>query len=486
MTGAADSGMPAREPLQPIDWILGEGSAEQRAAMDERTARDPLLALELAETVELLERMRTLTVEPGPRLGFELARLCRQAEVRQRLRSGSGVDAAAWGVFFLAAAVVLAALMLWQPLRQQERPLPRGEIAAAGAAERGGREVAGQPGAGATGAAADLAPPFSAANEPRLYAALERFADRSGPDPLSGWLDPSNALMVQWLETELRVSPELRRRALRSNGGNPDVDDRVQELAAEIAGRVAAELAGGAASPVQVSVALRALLAAGSTPTEGAHAAVVAACEVYLREVAGRETLDTGDLVRVLAALAEPAVFRGATHGVLRRQGERLVRETLAARGRPTLLGWSTSLGALADAGRLLAVLPAYGVDPVDAFRVRRLLVAHLEERRAEEHGPEVLVAQLYGYGDLVDRAELERQLRSWRLTALLPDFEALWHLAWSREAGGAGWTRFQRELRRLATVPAPRELVDQAALVMCLATDFAAPGVARLRSLAD
>ena len=48
-----------------LDLVLKQGSAEQRAAFHQELGENPLLAMEVAETVALLEQFRLLTVEPS-------------------------------------------------------------------------------------------------------------------------------------------------------------------------------------------------------------------------------------------------------------------------------------------------------------------------------------------------------------------------------------------------------------------------------------
>lgn len=472
--------------LRPIDWLLGEGSEAERGALEAQANRDPGLTLELAETVEFLERLRALSIAPGPRLRFLLARLDRTAALRVQRAAAGRIGRGGLMAFVAAAALVFAALRLWRPLE---------EVPTAGTSAWSGiggldlvRHAAAPPPAPVQreeSAVAPPEPPFSPDAEPRLYAALARLADRRAPDPLVGWIAPSNLLAVQRLEAELRGSAEFRRQALARSGANPDADGRVQQLAAAVAAAARARLDAGEGEPREIGQALRALVAAGSTPLGGPHAGMVASCVDWLL-AAMREGLEDGDLVGALAALVEPAVADPEVRAAVSQHGQRLVLETVTARGRPSLLGWRTSVDCLADAGRVFAVLPAWGVEPELAFQARRLCLAHLEERRVEHDGPEILLAELYGYADLVDREELEFQVRAWRPAALLPDYGALQHLAWSREPGAPGWTRFQREMRRLAAVPTPAELADQSALLMSLATSFAAPGLASMLGLAD
>src|SRR5690606_37800072 len=91
---------------------------------------------------------------------------------------------------------------------------------------------------------------------------------------------------------------------------------------------------------------------------------------------------------------------------------------------------------------------------------------------------PALIAAQLYGFGDLVDRRSADRRLVLWRAKHLLPDYVALHQLAWSRYPVRAGWADFQNELRGLAGLPDPTDTRDAAALLLCLSMNSAAPGV--------
>ena len=50
--------------LRVLDLLLGEGDEGQRTRLRRRVSDDPKMALELAETADLLEHFRSLTVQP--------------------------------------------------------------------------------------------------------------------------------------------------------------------------------------------------------------------------------------------------------------------------------------------------------------------------------------------------------------------------------------------------------------------------------------
>ena len=92
-----------------------------------------------------------------------------------------------------------------------------------------------------------------------------------------------------------------------------------------------------------------------------------------------------------------------------------------------------------------------------------------------------MLAAMLYGFDEIMDREALDRELRVWSARWLAPDYAALHHLAWSRYPVRTGFADFQLELRQVSAMATPEDIGDTAALLMCLTTNFAAPGAAPL-----
>src|SRR5690606_9804652 len=96
---------------------------------------------------------------------------------------------------------------------------------------------------------------------------------------------------------------------------------------------------------------------------------------------------------------------------------DELARDTLrtpADGRRPAMLSWLTPAQGLADAGRVLLVAPAFGTHAMLAFRARLMIAAHVAERleaRSGSEQPALVAAQLYGFGDLIDRREADRRL---------------------------------------------------------------------------
>ncbi|MGK0155813.1 MAG: hypothetical protein ACI9SE_002780, partial [Neolewinella sp.] len=57
---------------QPIDLLLKQGTPEEVTAMRNEVARDPMKALELADTVALVEQFRHLRTEASPEFAGKL------------------------------------------------------------------------------------------------------------------------------------------------------------------------------------------------------------------------------------------------------------------------------------------------------------------------------------------------------------------------------------------------------------------------------
>ena len=90
--------------LQPIDLLLQQGSADELAALRQRVADDPLLALEVADTVALVESFRQVEVTPSARYAAGLQDLVRRAELRLSPRRSTP---RARDLLWVAAAAVL-------------------------------------------------------------------------------------------------------------------------------------------------------------------------------------------------------------------------------------------------------------------------------------------------------------------------------------------------------------------------------------------
>jgi hypothetical protein len=520
--------LPVGPAVDALSYTLGEGSPAERAAFRDALQSDLGLAVEIAELRDLFERCREIGtgIEPSGRVERALRRaVSRRVELRG-LRRVSGRErlqfalrVAAVALISLAVGVGLRAALpragqLREGLRGWERIFVGPEVALVGEAVVQSASVQSASVQSASGvlrrraearpADPELVELLAAAAlpvlEPGFVAEAERLAARPLPDEFRALLSAENRLALLRAEAELRFSPELRA-AQRAATGAPDLDDRIRTLAAEVAQRVAVALRDRSdprAHTAAIAIAMRGLVAAGSSAEVGPHQAQVRACRArLLAELQGLgaapppadgtpASAATALRTAVLAALTELAVL-GDTE-VIPRIGaavDDLARGVLRAAGgaqarRPDLLSWSTPNEALADAGRLFWIAPAFGTHAGLAFRARLMVAAHLQERLEAGAGaeqPARVAALLYGFGDLIDRADADRRLALWRPRMLASDLVAMHHLSWSKYPVRPGWATFQRELRGIAAIPTPDGLRDAAALLLSLCTNVAAPG---------
>jgi hypothetical protein len=485
--------MSGDQGLQPIDLLLGEGSPAAQAAARQRIAEEPLAALELAETVELVERLREARTATSPLFAPRLQLVIATARRRQLLRRPRRHHRdIAW--LALAAAVALVCLTLWDPAGRSARS----RSLAAGAAElpaarHGVRDAAGLPvrllpdPGDVAAAVAFVANRLKAEGDARMLAALEHIVVQ--PAAEANWLQSGNQLAAMRADSDRRRSAELRRAALHELGSAEGVDDRIQDLAATIANGVMADLARGRLDVVSAAFVARALIASGAAGDGGPCASSLSATVTWLREQLTDNALGDGERATAVAALAEVAASTGKGLELVREQTERLLRNTLEvpafSRRRPTLLLPHTPALHLGDAGRLLRLAPAFGIDADEACRLRVLLAARLEANRAlNSDDPALLAAEVYGFADLLDCESIDRKLRGWRTSDLVPDYLTILQVAWSRRVHSPGFSRLQMELRALVAAT-PQELRDRAALLLCLATNFAAPGISALQRVA-
>lgn len=458
-------------------WLLG------RLAEVERTCADGS-RLEPATTASsddaVLDRLRRLGV---PASGRDFALRLRYA-VRRRaaLRSRASHEQAArrrtvtevLRVAGVAAVVLGAGLLgdyLWGVLRtggRHEPPRLDSPLARSRPAEASiGAEAYLEPGA----------PPAPA--QPEFIDQFEQVTADVGAESVLGWLGARNEVDVLRAEFRERFSREGRRAILALTGAAPGREHRIQELAADVARGVEAALAATDADPVALALGLRALLAAGSSRTVGENRHLV--CEATDRLLDVLATDPPAEVTAsLLAAVTDMAVVSDGRAGeTVRRQAERLARATIELGGsrRPPLLQWHTRLSSLADAGYVLRLAPAFGAPAALCVRARRLVLAHLRERLDVPYErPDVVAAMLYGFGDLVDHRELDVRLLLWGARQFLPDYVALLHYAWGHYPVRRGWANFQDDLRYLSTLRTPDALADASALLLTLATNFAAP----------
>lgn len=479
--------------LTMLDVALGQGEAAQLAAARARIGVDPMQLLDLADEVSFVQSARLLVVEPGPAYGAKLAAVVRRAEQRT---PQPVVGLRSWICLAAAAAAVFLVLVAWDPLRPHTRPAspsPAGFRLAPSAAGQGhdALEVAiDEPAPAWTDDIGVIRRRLELEATPLLRESFDEGMRRGG-DGLRAWLDPRNALMLARFDFELRASAELRRAALAQSGGLPAIDERVQELADEIAalGRNLASTAPGehdasevATDPVALSFAVRALVAAGAA--EPARRSALASLGRGL--VAGLSKARGEALAFGLAGLMDAALATGDFAAEVRLHGDRLVADLLAidaetwSRRLPAWLLSSSPPPVIGEAARVLARLPAFGVEPKRCMMARSLLVGSMRDRIARgDDGPAVVAALLYGGGDLLaadERAARERSLRRWKAIRLAPDFVLCHQFAWAVAPGRAGFARHQAELRELAVMPTPVGLRDRSVFCLCLATGYATP----------
>jgi len=506
----ADERAGAAQAWEPIDLLLEQGSAEELAAMREQVALDPLCALELAETVQLVEACREVETAPSAAFAGKMQAVVAQAERFGRHHYGSAVRrrpaGSRWRPVVWFAAAAAAGLWLLASLdacfdRAGERPaVPSMELAQVDAEARG--SVAGAARADVPAVTVEdlgwqqtvdqIQRRLGVEESGHLRAAFERGL-RAEPDELGKWLDPANALTMLQLGHELRDTAELRAASLRAQGVLPEVDRRVQALAVEIAADLTArplglDEASITASLDDVAWGTRALVGAGSGA--GRAEAIERGAQWLTRVM---QTARGARLVVALSGVVELAAVSGQHFEAVGEHGARLIDDVLAVdadnwgRRRPALLGGGVAPLVLGEAGRILSSLPAFGVDADRCTLVRRLCLGRLRELRAAgQDRPEVLAAMTYGFADLLDRAASERDrltwaLQRWKPARLAPDFATVQQMAWSLAPGTRGHTRMRRELRQLSILPAPPGLRDRAAFCLCLATHYAgfAPAVA-------
>ena len=469
----------ALEQLLPIDVLLRQGTLEAQAAVWQRAANEPDAMLEMAETVALVEQLRSLQTESSATFGIRLAEVVMRAERRLAPRP-SRMQGWPWGVAAAAAALLL--LLLWDPLRAHPPstcllpPAAAGPVAAVDVPDvvPDSRVVAWQSNVETMRRRLDLEA------SPRLREALE--AGLGGrEDSLGGWLDPRNHLMRMRLDHELRGDAARRQEALRSQGGIAAADLRVQQLADALGQQLPAVVAFGEPTIESVAFAVRALIAAGPGGFDRQRALRVGG-DWLATSLAAAPIAEVGS---GLAALVEVSAVTGEHGEVIRQAGERLLASVLTvdvdnwSRRLPELLLARVRPGLLAETSRALASVPAFGVAAGRCAIVRQLLLGPLRERRAAgEDTPELVAAILYGSADLLaadERRRLEAMMLRWKPVHLLADLPTLQQLAWALAPGRNGFTRQQTALRQLAVGEDPLDLGKRGAFCLCLATGYAA-----------
>lgn len=469
-----------------VPWLLGR--LEEIAATCADAGERKQVGIPTGDDdAALLVRLRRLGVPASSpdfilRLRYAVRRRCslrqrpelERVATRRRLRDAMLVT----GV----AAAVLAASLLGETLyrrwqieaRIDVRTLPLPVAMGGQTPPAGGAEAFLEPSVDAHSALPGLQMGF--------FERFDAVTQDVGADSVLAWLGARNELDVLRSEFRQRFSRDGRRAILALTGAAPAREDRIQELAVHVAHETAASLDAADDNATDVSalaLGLRALLAAGSSRTVGEHRQLVCRAADRLLDVLASAPAD--DLsVSVLAAITDMAVVSdGRAGATVREHAERIARATvdIDVGRRPLLLHRQTRLASLADAGYVLRLAPAFGAPAALCARARRLVLAHLRERLdVAVERPDVLAAMLYGFGDMVDHGELDTRLLLWGARRLLPDYIALFHYAWGQYPVRRGWSSLQDDLRFLSTLRAPEPLADASALLLTLATNFAAP----------
>lgn len=474
---------------ESLEWVLGRLDVAAAARVAAAHAVDPQLTQRTHDLVTTVARLRRLQAPPGSAdfqarlLSGVTRRLASRPPRVARLRGLIAVRRA-WRVA-CAAAIVLGLARLGESLQarwlpplpnMQAQALPRLAVPADVVPRPIDAVEPGEP-------FVETMPPQRgwARGDEAFFAHLG--AVGTDADTVLGWLGARNALEALRVEFRQRFAREECQSLLAAIGAHALRNDRLVVLAGEVAGKVQAaleDLGSEREDPLALALGIRGLLAAGSSRVVGEHHRLVReASDVLLDRLNGATPADV--TVSILAAITDVAVVSGGrASDTVRRYAEAIARATADLSGdrRPTLLQWQTRLMSLADAGYVLRLAPAFGASSGLCTRARRLVLAHLQERLdGAIERPEVLAAILCGFGDLVDLAALDARLRLWGVRQLLPDYLALLHYAWGQYPVRRGWANFQDDLRYLSTLPSPDALVDAAALLMTLATNFAAPG---------
>ncbi|MHC4513756.1 MAG: anti-sigma factor family protein [Planctomycetota bacterium] len=481
--------------LDNLDFVLGEMDADAARAHERRMAEDPELARQASEIRTLIQDLRDLDTEPSNTIPLRLRyALARRLSLRQPFSPRAVITGVRQVLFHglqvAAVALVVCCGLLYvesrlAPLTPVAEPV---EVVGVPPLQQPALPIADDPVLPAEGTA-EIPPCVRTDPDFRLW--FDKFA-KGQPVSVSdfeGFVDATNELSTLRREFRVRVSPRQRRQAIRKGGSSTSLDGRIQDLAVEIAAKIDDRLAAGEASVVDVTLAVRALLAAGSHPDAGPHGDTVRRCAVYLENRVA--DLEGWQLASALAGLMDLAVVSGrCMERLVGEHADRLAWSVSAAEGpeRPSLLHWQTPAASLADAGVVLRLAPAFGVNVMRAGRARLLLAAHVQERIASTRNerPDLVAAQLYGFGDLVDRRELDHKLLLWEPQDLVPGhFVALHHVSWSQFPTRRGWARFQQGLRTVAVRETPPAVGDASALLLALAMNYAAPGSSEIVALA-
>ena len=86
----AERGLDGCTFVTPIDLVLEQGADDELAAARGDVGRDPLRALELAETIHLVEQLRDVRVEPSAVFAGKMQSVAAQADRFQRHHFAAG------------------------------------------------------------------------------------------------------------------------------------------------------------------------------------------------------------------------------------------------------------------------------------------------------------------------------------------------------------------------------------------------------------
>jgi hypothetical protein len=491
---------------QMVDWILGEISAEDAQTLEDDSAADTQIQDDADELRGLFDDLRLLSVEPSSRVAIVVrSTVDRRARIRAERPAWRPVEGFVYGlkVAAVAAVVICAALLT-------ERFAWRRHVAQGHAAETAGAPVEFRATTEARVAEHSMIalpelplqpmhlPPVIRDKIEYPYRLYRMDSDASHTPPYAHvaetraqdvWLSATNAVASMRLEFTQRFSPRSRRLAIRASGGSRFLAARIETLADELAAKIGFAIEDSTASVQDVALSLRAMMAGGSTRRIGDHSMRVRQCTDWL--VARLPELHGGELATALSGLVDVAVVSGPKMGrLVGEHASRLAESIIFSYNdhRPSMLNWQTDPAQLADAGQVLRLAPAFGTVNKEALVARAYLATHISERidQSTTERPELLAANLYGFGDLIDRGETERRLGLWHARDLVPEhYVALHHVAWSRFPLRSGWADFQLELRSVSTLPTPAGSADTAALLLALAVNYAAPGSSELFDVA-
>ena len=305
-----------RPELQVLELLLGEGTEEQRTRLRGRVAEEPALAIELAETTDILESCRGLTVEPTGRVEQMMAIRVRLHQRQLHRRPPNPAALPLWGRLVGVAAVAalaLVSLLLLPGVRRPGGSMERELMASAWAPTTSPAELPRNPGfPNPRGAAPnrdfraepDPVRRILPVEAPRFKTAFGRFSSLAVPDAFDAVVSAHDGLELLRVEFSHRSTPQQRRNAIAATGGNPDVDDRVQDLALEVARMINQELDRHEAGVLETSLAMRALFASGSDTQVGRLRNTVRRCALWME--ARLDGLSGGELASALIALSEP------------------------------------------------------------------------------------------------------------------------------------------------------------------------------------